>query len=235
MHGVGWVALAHTNHWMRGGTYGWQAAEAGVIGICWTNTMPNLPPWGSSTPLLGNNPLVIAVPRTGVLEPQGGLVLDMAMSQFSYGALESYRSRGELLPVDGGFDSAGRLTRDPAAIEASGRPLPIGYWKGSGLALMLDLLAGLLSGGRVTHEIVADPERETDLSQVFIALDLSSFDDPAAVAKIAGQVVSHLQSSLPPGEQVRYPGQNVLEIRKESLAKGIGVDPALWKEIMEMR
>src|SRR6516162_1277739 len=157
MHGVGWVALAHTNHWMRGGTYGWQAAEAGVIGICWTNTMPNLPPWGSSAPLLGNNPLVIAVPR-----PQGHVVLDMAMSQFSYGALESYRKRGQLLPVDGGFDPEGRLTRDPGAIEASGRPLPIGYWKGSGLALMLDLLAGLLSGGRVTHEIVADPERESD-------------------------------------------------------------------------
>ena len=46
VHGVGCVSLRNTNHWMRGGTYGWQAAEAGVIGICWTNTMPNLPPWG---------------------------------------------------------------------------------------------------------------------------------------------------------------------------------------------
>src|SRR6516165_9321378 len=90
-HGASCVALAHTNHWMRGGTYGWQAAEAGVIGICWTNTMPNLPPWGASVPLLGNNPLVIAVPR-----PQGHVVLDMAMSQFSYGAMASYRARGEL-------------------------------------------------------------------------------------------------------------------------------------------
>jgi 3-dehydro-L-gulonate 2-dehydrogenase len=229
-HGAGCVALAHTNHWMRGGTYGWQAAEAGVIGICWTNTMPNLPPWGSSIPLLGNNPLVIAVPR-----PKGHLVLDMAMSQFSYGALESHRSRGEFLPVAGGFDSEGRLTRDPAAIEASGRPLPIGYWKGSGLAMMLDLLAGLLSGGRVTHEIVADPERETDLSQVFIALDLSSFGDAAAADGIADQVVSHLQSPLRTGDQVRYPGESVLKIRKESLAKGIGVEPDLWKEITEMR
>jgi len=229
-HGTGCVALAHTNHWMRGGTYGWQAADAGVIGACWTNTMPNLPPWGSSIPLLGNNPLVIAVPR-----PKGHLVLDMAMSQFSYGALESYRSRGELLPVEGGFDSEGRLTRDPVAIETSGRPLPIGYWKGSGLALMLDLLAGLLSGGRVTHEIVADPERETDLSQVFIALDLSSFGESSGAAIVADEVVSHLQSSLPDRDQVRYPGENVLKIRNESLAKGIGVEPGLWKEIMEMR
>ena len=229
-HGASCVALAHTNHWMRGGTYGWQAAEAGVIGICWTNTMPNLPPWGASVPLLGNNPLVIAVPR-----PKGHLVLDMAMSQFSYGALESYRSRGELLPVEGGFDSEGRLTRDPVAIETSGRPLPIGYWKGSGLTLMLDLLAGLLSGGRVTHEIVADPERESDLSQVFIALDLSSFGESSGAAIVADEVVGYLQSSLRDGDRVRYPGENVLKIRNESLAKGIGVEPGLWKEIMEMR
>ena len=88
-HGMGCVALRNTNHWMRGGSYGWQAARAGAIGICWTNTLPNLPPWGASDPRLGNNPLVIAVPRA-----RGHVVLDMAMSQFSYGALASYRARG---------------------------------------------------------------------------------------------------------------------------------------------
>src|SRR5579871_5733221 len=79
-HGIGCVALANTNHWMRGGNYGWQAAEAGMIGICWTNTMPNLPPWGGAERVIGNNPMVFAIPRPG-----GHLVLDMAMSQFSYG------------------------------------------------------------------------------------------------------------------------------------------------------
>src|SRR6266446_3132459 len=91
-HGIGCVALANTNHWMRGGSYGWQAADAGVIGICWTNTLANLPPWGASDPRAGNNPLIIAVPR-----PKGHVVLDMAMSQFSYGALAAYRMRGEQL------------------------------------------------------------------------------------------------------------------------------------------
>src|SRR5205823_8565062 len=118
-----------------------------------TNTMPNLPPWGASDSRVGYNPLVVAVPRT-----QGHVVLDMAMSQISYGALASYRMRGELLPLDGGFASQGNLTRDRGAIEASARPLPIGYSKGSGLALMLDLLATLLSGGLGTYQITADPE-----------------------------------------------------------------------------
>jgi 3-dehydro-L-gulonate 2-dehydrogenase len=224
-HGIGCVALANTNHWMRGGNYGWQAADAEVIGICWTNTLANLPPWGANDPRVGNNPLIIAVPR-----PKGHVVLDMAMSQFSYGALAAYRMRGEQLPVDGGFDSEGRLTRDPAAIEASQRALPIGYWKGSGLALVLDLMATLLSAGQATHQIPREPERETNLSQVFIALDPSSMD---ASGSVADQIVEHLQGAEP-GVSVQYPGQRVLHIRKENLEKGVPVEPSIWCEVQKL-
>jgi len=160
-HGIGGVALANTNHWMRGGSYGWQAAEQGLFAICWTNTLANLPAWGATTPSLGNNPLVIAVPH-----PAGHIVLDMAMSQFSYGSLEAYSKRGQPLPVNGGFDSEGKLTKDAAAIEASKRALPIGYWKGSGLSLVLDMLAAMLSGGLASHQIPPDPFRETGLSHL---------------------------------------------------------------------
>jgi len=229
-NGIGCIALANTNHWMRGGTYGWQAADAGVIGICWTNTLPNLPPWGASDPRVGNNPLVIAVPRSA-----GHLVLDTAMSQFSYGALASYRSRGELLPVDGGFDAQGRLTRDAAEIEKSGRPLPIGYWKGSGLALMLDLIGGILSGGQLTYQIPTDPERETKLSQVFIAIDPSSMGSKEITDEIANQVIAHFQSARDGrGERVRYPGERVLKTREENARLGIPVDPSVWDEVQKM-
>src|SRR5262249_12838057 len=152
----------NTNHWGRGANYGWQAAEAGVIGICWTNTLANLPPWGADEPRVGNNPLVIAVPRSS-----GHVVLDMAMSQFSIGKLAIHRRSGERLPVPGGFDTHGELTRDAAAILETGRTLPIGFWKGSGLAILLDLIAVVTSGGRATHEISLKPEQETGLSQVF--------------------------------------------------------------------
>jgi 3-dehydro-L-gulonate 2-dehydrogenase len=218
--GIGCVALANTNHWMRGGSYGWQAAEAGAIGICWTNTLPNLPPWGGATPRLGNNPLVIAVPRSN-----GHVVLDMAMSQFSYGALASYRLSGKPLPVDGGFDSQGNLTRDPEAIEISQRPLPIGYWKGSGLALVLDMAAAMLSGGAATHQIPLDPERETGVSQVFLAFHLRAFGNADA---IADGIIASLRG---PAEDARYPGEQVIRIRTENLALGVPVDPAVWREV----
>ncbi len=223
-HGVGGVALANTNHWMRGGSYGWQAAEAGVIGICWTNTIPNLPPWGAAAPRLGNNPLVIAVPREA-----GHVVLDMAMSQFSFGALASYRTRGEQLPVAGGFDVDGTLSRDPAAVEKSRRPLPIGFWKGSGLALMLDMTAALLSGGRATHELAAN--LDTDLSQMFLAFDLSALCPPAEAARVANKIIDNLLAPATDGETVRYPGERTLETRRRNLAHGIPVEPSVWNEV----
>jgi 3-dehydro-L-gulonate 2-dehydrogenase len=225
-HGIGGVALANTNHWMRAGSYGWQAADAGVIGICWTNTMPNLPPWGASERRLGNNPLVIAVPR-----PDGGhVVLDMAMSQFSYGALASYRARGEMLPVVGGFDESGELTRDPAAIEASWRPLPIGFWKGSGLALMLDLVAALLSGGQATYQLSETPEKEAGVSQIFLAFDITSL----GATTMADQIIANLQAPLRDGGRVRYPGERTLQIRRDSLANGVSVDPAIWQSVQTL-
>jgi 3-dehydro-L-gulonate 2-dehydrogenase len=145
----------------------------------------------------------------------------MAMSQFSYGTLAAYRERGEPLPVDGGFDREGRLTRDPAAIEESWRPLPIGYWKGSGLSMVLDMIAAMLSGGLATHEIPGDPEKETGISQVFLALDPSGFG-----AGVADRIVGALGS--------RYPGQRTLALRAENMALGVPVDPAVWEEVRAM-
>ena len=228
-HGVGCVALRETNHWMRGGSYGWLAADAGCVGVCWTNTMPNLPPWGAREARLGNNPLVVAVPRPG-----GHVVLDMAMSQFSYGALAAYRARGERLPVAGGFDAEGRLTQDPGAVEDSMRPLPAGFWKGSGLALMLDLTAALLSGGLATHQIPADAVEESGLSQVFLAFSLSALGGREAASKMADEVIEHFRQSPSGGDEVRYPGERVLNVRRENTEKGIPVDPEVWEQVKSL-
>jgi 3-dehydro-L-gulonate 2-dehydrogenase len=214
-HGIGAVALANTNHWMRGGAYGWQAADAGVAAVCWTNTLANLPPWGAADPRIGNNPLVVAVPRAG-----GAVVLDMAMSQFSVGGLMGRAARGERLPVAGGYDAQGRLTDDPQAILDSQRLLPIGYWKGSGLSLMLDLLAASVSGGQATHQIATDPERETGLSQMFVTF--------AHVEPIADAVLAHFHGAA---HDARHPGERTLETRARSLCDGVEVDEAVWRQV----
>ena len=228
-HGVGAVALAQTNHWMRGGSYGWQAADQGVFALCFTNTLPNLPAWGALVPVLGNNPLVFAIPR-----PDGAhIVLDMAMSQYSYGTLSAYARRGAQLPFPGGYDQDGALTTDPAAIEQTGRALPIGLWKGSGLAFTLDLIAAMLSGGLATHQIPHDPTHETGLSQIFLAIDPSHIADAESLAQVATSAVDHLHAASPidADRPVRYPGEQTLQIREENLRLGVPVDEQLWAQL----
>ncbi len=228
-HGIGCVALAETNHWMRGGTYGWQAADQGLFALCFTNTLPNLPVWGSTEPTLGNNPLVLAIPR-----PRGeNVVLDMAMSQFSYGTLAAYAKRGAQLPFPGGFDAGGLLTTDPASIEQTARALPIGLWKGSGLALTLDLVAAMLSGGLATHQIGRSPELETGLSQLFLAIDPTHLTDPEALAATASSAIADLHAATPidPTRPPRYPGEETLRLREENLRLGIPVDESIWNSL----
>lgn len=230
-HGMACVALRNTNHWMRGGTYGWQAAQAGLIGICWTNTNQNLPPWGAREPRIGNNPLIIAVPRAN-----GHVVLDMAMSQFSYGALTSYQLKGNALPVPGGYDAEGNLSQDPAAIEAAGRPLPIGYWKGSGLSILLDMVGALLAAGQPTHTIPNDPLLESGLTQVFLAFDVQRLYPEGGADALIDEIVAHLHASEPAEEadRVYYPGERTLMTRLENLEYGIPVDPGIWEQVSAM-
>ena len=226
-HGIGCVAIRNNNHWMRGGTYGWQAAQAGFIGVCFTNTIANLPPWGGIDPRLGNNPLVIAVPRTG-----GHVVLDMAMSQYAYGKLLVNRKSGEDLPVPGGYDNQGRLSTNAAAIIESGRALPAGFWKGSGLALMLDLLASILSKGRTTADLSAD-DKEWGVSQVFIAIRQ---DDDATTQQITEKIIAYAKSSrlTEDGRQVNYPGEGTLRTRNENQKLGIPVDTDIWQQVLAL-
>lgn len=228
--GIGCVAVANTNHWMRGGTYGREAATKGFVFIGWTNTMANMPAWGALDNKLGNNPLVIGVPQGD--EP---IVLDMAMSQYSYGALELYEMKGEQLPVPGGYDAAGNLTQDPVAIHKSRRILPIGYWKGAGLSLLLDILAAILSGGLSTAEVSKGKE-ESSLSQVFIAIDISKLHNARAINTALQQIIDDYHQSVPAKEErkIVYPGERVILTRNENLKNGIPVLEDVWKKILAL-
>lgn len=229
-HTIGVVALRNTNHWMRPGNYGLMAAEQGCIGILWTNTVPNMPPWGGRDARLGNNPVVFAVPNGD--QPA---LLDVAMSMFSYGKLESYARQGRELPVDGGFNSQRQLTRNAQEVLDTHQCLPIGYWKGSGLSLMLDLVASALSGGRTSREVGELPT-ETELSQVFIAIDVKGMPDGEDFARRVRDTLSDLQSSAPMDEArpVYYPGQNMMRTRRENMEKGIPVEESVWEGVTRL-
>ncbi|HEU0065306.1 MAG TPA: 3-dehydro-L-gulonate 2-dehydrogenase [Flavisolibacter sp.] len=222
---AGIVAVKNTNHWMRGGTYGWQAANAGCIGLCSTNTIANMPPWGGAEARLGNNPLIIAIPHIN-----GHVVLDMAISQYSYGKMQEYDLKNEPLPFAGGYDAEGKLTTNAKDIMKSKRSLPIGYWKGSGLSLVLDILVTSLSSGISTADITRSG-KEIGVSQVFIAINPMQLNDSAI-----NDILAYTKSSTPvkEGESIRYPGEGTLLTRKQNLEKGIPVIEEIWEKVKEM-
>ena len=228
--GIGCVALSNTNHWMRGGHYGWKAAKAGFVFIGWTNTTSNMPAWGAVDSRLGNNPLVLGVPFK-----DEAIVLDTAMSQFSYGSVEMHQLRSRPLPIPGGYNKDGVLTTNASEILESRRLLPVGYWKGSGLALVLDMLATILSGGLSTAQI-SQQKAEFGLSQVFVAFDISQLGNNRALQESINGIITDLHASVPSSEtqKILYPGERVLHTRRENLKNGIPVDKSIWEEIQSL-
>ena len=226
-NGISCVALNNTNHWMRAGAYGWQAAGAGLVGICFTNTIANIPPWGGTEPRLGNNPLVIAIPRKG-----GHVVLDMAISQYSVGKLNQYKANNQELPLPGGYNAEGNLSTDAAEILQSQRLLPVGFWKGSGLSLVLDLLATVLSQGNSTAKITQN-ENESGVSQVFICIKP---DNSQHTANLIEEIIRYTKTSRPEhkGGAIYYPGENTLRTREKSLKEGVLVDAKIWGTVLAM-
>lgn len=226
--GIGCVALKNNTHWMRGGTYGRRAASRGFLFICWTNTKPNMPPPNCKVPLVGNNPFVLAVPRE-----KGDLVLDMAMSQFAYGKMELYERTNREMEFWAGYDDEGNLTKDPGIIISNGRILPVGLWKGSGLAVMLDLFAAVLSGGAATHDIPLD---EPNLSQIFLAFSTGNVTAREELNRIGDELVAFLKNVSKDNKEgeIRYPGEGTLSRRSKNTEHGIPVDKKTWQRIVEL-
>ena len=229
-HGMGLVALRNTNHWMRGGAYGWQAANAGCISILFTNTQPNMPAWGGKDSRLGNNPLIVSIPRE-----QGHIVLDMALSQYSFGKIQSYKLKGEKLPYPGGWDDNNELSDDPERILTKQRGLPIGYWKGSALSMVLDMLATLLSAGNSTYK-VGLKKYETGISQVFLCIYPALFQDTDLQQKLLNEIIdySHDVAPMQEGDRTYYPGERALQNSTFNKKNGMQVNETIWQKILEL-
>ncbi|MGA2233649.1 MAG: Ldh family oxidoreductase [Tepidisphaeraceae bacterium] len=223
-NGIGCVALRNTRHWGRPGNCGWRAAERGFLAICWTNTPPNMPAWGEgvATPALGNNPIVFAAPG----KDGEHLVLDMALSQFSFGKMDTHRAENRPLPVAGGIDASGAATTDAAAILGGGLPWPVGFWKGAGLAMLLDAFAAILSDGADTQSLTL-VEDDLGISQVFVAIQPNRLGGRAASERTR-EIIQRFALASP---QSRYPGQAALAQRRQSEIEGVYVRDDVWAKL----
>ena len=229
-HGIACVALRNNSHWLRAGRYGLMMADAGMAGICFTNTCMNLTAYGAKQPSVGNNPITLALPRK-----KGSLVMDMAVSQYAYGKLEIMAQEGKMLDTPCGYDTEGNLTCDPREINRSKLMMPMALWKGSALSIMLDLMAASLSLGRTSLDIGRPGDGEKGMSQVFICLNPAAVVDAGEMDAQIERTVAFL-SALPPKDGVHgvhAPGENLAATRQRNLREGIPVTEETWQKITD--
>jgi LDH2 family malate/lactate/ureidoglycolate dehydrogenase len=223
--GIGWAGVHSSNHSGSGSIYAAMPASHGMIGIYAAVAAANhMAPWGGSEALMGTNPLAIAVPASD----GACFMLDMATSVASFGAIKNHAFRGEPLPEGWMIDRrTGMSLIDPSRL-TEGLLAPLGGHKGSGLAIAIGLLAGVLNGagfGRDMRNFDEPAVKPANVGQMVIAVDPSRFMPRDMFER---EVARHLADianvrPLPNVAQVRWPGERRHLLRAEVLASGVSL------------
>ena len=230
--GVGFILVGNSTHWGRAAYYSTLAARQGCIGVCFVNTESNLPIWGAKEPRIGNNPLSIGAPRASG-EP---VVLDMAMSQAAWYKLVVYDRQARKVPLGWGLDNEGRPTDDPAAILKSKRMVPMGQHKGSGLSLMIDIMTGILSGGKHCGELLEERKGQPwawGYSQAFIAIDIASFTPLKEFQRRVDELITYVKGAQLAGgfSEINIPGERTWKERTFRERDGVPLDEVTLEEL----
>jgi LDH2 family malate/lactate/ureidoglycolate dehydrogenase len=230
--GVAWVGARRSNHAGAAGVYAAMPLAQDMVGIYAVVANANhMPVWGSAENLLGTNPVAFAV-SAGEEAP---VVLDIATTVVSYGTIKANKLQGRDMPVGWMIDKQGKPLTD-AAKSAEGLLLPIGGHKGSGLALVLGLLAGTLNGAAFGRDVVDfnyDDSTACDTGHFIIALDVNRFLPIAAFKAAIDRHLRDLKSSKPlPGvEAIRLPGEQRRARRAERARDGVPVYPEVVTQL----
>lgn len=218
-HGVGLVGVRNSNHFGIASYYAMTALEAGMIGVVMTNASPAINPFGTITPLLGTNPIAVAVPA-GTEKP---IVLDMSTSLVARGKIRFAALTGKEIPLGWATDASGEPTTD-AQKALKGSLEPIGGAKGSGLSLIVDLLCGVLTGSCLTGEVktIVDVSGPALTGHMFGAIDVGRFIG-ADLFKQSVEAVIRRMKGLPPrvGHQVFLPGEIEFDLAARRMREGV--------------
>ena len=234
--GVGWVGARNSNHAGAAGIYAEIPVAQGMVGIyAAVSTANHMGLWGGSEALLGTNPIAIGIPA-GKDAP---VVLDIATSVASFGTIRQYAVLGAPMPEGWVVHSkTGQPITDSKKV-SEGVLLPIGGHKGSGLALIIGLLAGVLNGaafGRDVVDFTGAGSEPTNTGQFVIALDVSRFISPQLFASEMDRHLTELRESptLPGFEAIRLPGEERRRRRADRSANGVQLPASLIKQLDEL-
>jgi len=230
--GIGWVGVRQGNHAGPAALYAMMPLKHDMIGIYMAVGNANhLPPWGGLDLLLSTNPIAFAIPA--LEEP--AIVLDMATTVAAYGKVKTKALRGEQMPEGWMIDALGRPLTDPKRAE-EGFLLPIGDYKGYGLALVFGLLAGTLNGaafGRNVIDFNKDDRTPTNTGQVIVALNVERFSPVKAFKRRVDEIIREMRSSrkMPGVERIRVPGEQSHATWLERRVAGVPMNDTLFKDL----
>ena len=232
-HGVGVVAVRNSNHFGTAAYFTRMAARDGCVAILTTNASPAMAPWGGRRKTVGTNPWSIAAPagRHDVM------VMDIANTAVARGKVYLASQRGEPIPIGWAIDADGSPTTDPSAA-IGGMILPMAGHKGYAIALMMDVLSGVLTGSAFGAEVGGpyQSERRSGCGHLFIALDVASFGDPDGFARQMEQLVAEVRSvPIARGfDEVLYPGELEVRAAREHLQAGLSLPRQTLEDLREL-
>jgi LDH2 family malate/lactate/ureidoglycolate dehydrogenase len=227
-HGVGVVSVRRSGHYGAAAFYAMRAAEAGLVGMSMTNTEPLVIPWGGVDPALGTNPIALAAPSAG-----GIFNVDMATSQVAINRVFNARDEGRSIPEGWGVDEHGEPTTDPAQVKSA---VPLGGYKGYGLALLVEVLCGVLAGAGVRDgvgDLYSGGEVRQNTGHFHLAIDPERTVGRDAFAGVLGNLLDELRA-IPPArgfDEVLVAGDPEDRARAERERDGIPIVPALWTKL----
>ncbi len=201
--GIAMVGVRCSNHFGIAGYHARIAADAGLVGWAFTNAKAEMAPWGSAKPVLGTNPWGIAIPRPNDFP----LMLDMALTMSGKGMMRWYERTGRSMPASWALTPDGQETTDPATA-MDGPLLPIGAYKGYGLSLITDVLAGVMTGALFGLDVFQD-DLNYDVGHVMVAIDPHLFLGRETFEERLQVFIDQVRTAPPidAAEPVRLPGE----------------------------
>jgi L-2-hydroxycarboxylate dehydrogenase (NAD+) len=234
--GIGWVGARRSNHAGAAGIYAEMPTRQNMVGIyAAVSTANHMAVWGAAEALLGTNPIAIGIPAG----KEAPVVLDIATSVASYGTIRQHVAHNRPLP-DGWVvhSKTGKPVNDPKEVD-QGVLLPIGDYKGSGLAIVIGLLAGVLNGaafGRDVIDFTKPGSEKTNTGQFMVAIDVKRFIPPEVFAAEMDRHLNDLRSSprLPGVDAIRLPGEDRRRRREERTRNGVALPANLVKQLDDL-
>ena len=231
--GIGTVGVRNSNHFGMAADYALQMAAAGCLGIVTTNSSPAMVPWGAAKKFLGTNPICFGAPTH-----EAPLILDMATSVVAMGHVVLAEKRGQPIPDSWAVGPDGLPTTDPTRARQGGAR-PLADYKGSGLALMIEIFTSLLTGATLgVHSagFFSDMSRPADVAHLFLAIDIAAFLDLQSFKdRLAALLTEMRELPLAPGfDRVTLPGEIEAEHMSERTANGIPIDPAVLADLQQL-